>query len=114
MRIIAVEEHYRSKLTAGYVTLYYARFDQGSGALAEQLSDIGPARIANMDRNGISMQILSHTVPSPEILSAAHAVPLCQKINDELADAVAAYPTRFGAFASLPIADPVAAAKELE
>jgi len=35
-------------------------------------------------------------------------------VNDDLAEAIARYPTRFAGFASLPVADPAAAAKELE
>ena len=114
MRIITLEEHYRSKLSPEFTTPYYDRFNFGAGQLAEKLADIGERRIAEMDSAGISMQILSHTAPSPEILDGQRALPLCQKINDELAAAVAAHPTRFGAFASLPIGDPVAAATELE
>ena len=50
-----------------------------------------------MDRNGIDLQVLSHTVPSPEVLEATRAVPLTQRVNDEIAEAVARYPTRFAA-----------------
>jgi predicted TIM-barrel fold metal-dependent hydrolase len=67
-----------------------------------------------MDRNGIDLQVLSHTVPSPEVLETTRAVPLTQRVNDEIAEAVARYPTRFAGFACLPVADPSAAARELE
>ncbi len=78
------------------------------------LTDLGERRIADMDKAGIDVQVLSHTHPSPEILPASRAIPLTQRVNDEIAAAISRYPTRFAGFATLPIADPVAAAKELE
>jgi uncharacterized protein len=114
MRVITLEEHYRSKYSHEIDDPYYARFNYGLGPLGDRLSDIGAGRVADMDKNGIDLQVLSHTVPSPEVLPAERAIPLCQRVNDELAEAVAHYPQRFAAFASLPIADPKAAARELE
>ncbi len=58
--------------------------------------------------------MLSHTVPSPEVLDASRAIPLTKRVNDELAEVIGRYPTRFAGFASLPIADPAAAGRELE
>lgn len=113
MRVITLEEHYRSRYAREMGEHAYRRFDHG-GPFEERLADIGAGRIEDMDRNGIDGQVLSHTVPSPEILEAGRAIPLCQKVNDELAEAVSQYPTRLAAFASLPIADPKAAATELE
>jgi hypothetical protein len=39
---------------------------------------------------------------------------LAQRVNDEAAEAVRRYPKRFAAFATLPVADPIASAEELE
>jgi predicted TIM-barrel fold metal-dependent hydrolase len=114
MRIIALEEHYRSPYAEEMGEHYYRRFDHGTGPLAERLANVGAERIADMDKHGIDMQVLSHTAPSPEILPADRAIPLCRRVNDELAEAVARYPGRLAAFASLPIADADAAALELE
>jgi uncharacterized protein len=113
MRVITLEEHYRSKYAQEMGHHYYRRFDVG-GPFADRLADIGAQRIADMDKNGIDLQVLSHTVPSPEILEPNRAVPLCHRVNDELAEAVSHYPSRFAAFASLPVADPHAAATELQ
>jgi hypothetical protein len=58
-----------------------------------------------MDKGGIDVQVLSHTVPSPEILEPARAIPSCRRVNDEVAAAVSQNPRRFAGFASLPIAE---------
>jgi predicted TIM-barrel fold metal-dependent hydrolase len=49
-----------------------------------------------------------------DALDAATATALACDVNDELADAVRAYPTRFAGFAALGLKDPAAAAAELE
>jgi hypothetical protein len=84
-----------------------------AGRLAN-LSELGERRLADMDKAGIDIQVLSHTHPSPEILPATRTIPLCRIVNEELGEAVARYPRRFAAFATLPVADPQAAASELE
>lgn len=114
MRTITLEEHFRSKYAEELGADYFRRFNDADPQLAARLGDIGEGRIADMDQNGIDVQVLSHTVPSPEILEAKRAVPACKQLNDELAEAVARYPARLAGFASLPTADPAAAAEELE
>jgi len=47
-------------------------------------------------------------------LDSATATALVQDVNDELAEAVRANPTRLGGFATLALKDPAGAAKELE
>jgi predicted TIM-barrel fold metal-dependent hydrolase len=121
MRLITLEEHYRSESVdreIGAAGDYFRIANTAGEKIAAErlanLSELGERRLADMDRAGIDMQVLSHTHPSPEILPAARAIPLCRRVNDELAEAVARHPTRFAAFASLPVADPSAAAAELE
>ncbi len=75
--------------------------------------DLGAGRIADMDANGIDMQILSYSNAS-QLAPTDQAVDLVRAANDRLADAVRANPTRFGAFATLPWHLPEAAAGELE
>ncbi|WP_164873103.1 amidohydrolase family protein, partial [Streptomyces resistomycificus] len=43
----------------------------------------------------------------------AEAVATARRVNDHLADVVAAHPTRFAGFATLPLQDPKAAVVEL-
>lgn len=123
MRIITTEEHivgtpldevvqkkvlerypyYRYSL--GKDLPYYPDFDL--------YKDRGEKRIADMDKHGIEMQVLSCPAQS-QLLSPSEAIPLVQEVNDLLAEAVRRYPSRFAAFAALPWSDPHAAADELK
>jgi predicted TIM-barrel fold metal-dependent hydrolase len=76
--------------------------------------DLGEKRIAAMDAAGIDVQILSHPVPGPEELEPSVAIDLTRQANDAAHGAIAKYPERFRAFATLPMRDPKAAAEELE
>lgn len=116
MRTIALEEHFvtRSSLDATGVPLLPRVWPQG-GELQPKLLDIGAGRIAAMDAASIDFQVLSLSAAiGLDALDAATACPLARDINDELADAVRAHPKRLGGFATLPLQDPAAAAKELE
>ncbi|MCE0764171.1 amidohydrolase family protein [Pseudonocardia kujensis] len=66
-----------------------------------------------MDAAGIDVQVLSLTSPGLEQLSASEAPDWAHLVNDGLATAVAAHPTRLRGFACLPTADPEAAVSEL-
>jgi len=85
MRLITLEEHYRSERVnkeigeAGdyFRTANSAGERMAAGRLAN-LSELGERRLADMDNTGIDIQVLSHTHPSPEILPAARAIPLCR------------------------------------
>ena len=120
MRTITLEEHYASpafldgpgrklREQAGMVA-----GRSGFGNLAEDLSDLGDKRIAEMDAAGIDVQVLSLTDPSVQQLDAAASVTLAREANDYLAGAVRRYPERFAGFATLPTAAPGIAADELE
>jgi uncharacterized protein len=82
--------------------------------LMPQLCDLGDHRIAEMDRAGIDMQILSLTAPGVEQLDPSEAIALATETNDFVADAIKKHPSRFGGFATLPTAVPDKAAQELE
>lgn len=76
-------------------------------------AEAGAGRIAEMDKHGIDMQILSCSNP-PQDAPSERTVELTRAVNDKLAGIVQANPTRFSAFASLPWQQPDAAAEELE
>jgi len=82
--------------------------------LLARLADIGERRIADMDATGIDMQILSLTSPGVQIFDAATANSLATTTNDQVAEAVSKYPSRFTALAAAAPQDPKAAVKEIE
>ncbi|ORY16145.1 hypothetical protein BCR34DRAFT_476824 [Clohesyomyces aquaticus] len=108
--LISLEEHYYSK------AIFDSLGDRFQGTLhcvpglVDQLIHVGDKRLTSMDNSNVSLQIVSHAF-TPGGPSAVN----CEKGNDELAAAIAAstYPSRFAAFAVLPVGDPVGAALEL-
>ncbi|CAN5358196.1 amidohydrolase family protein [soil metagenome] len=120
MRLIAIEEHWNHpEMTAAVKMLPADRADASiafdeMGDNLERLNDLGDARIAAMDEQGVDLQIVSLAPPGTQPLDASDAEPLSVQANDIAAAAVARHPTRFRAFATLPTADPAAAAAELE
>jgi hypothetical protein len=86
--------------------------DHGDGP--GRLRDIGAGRIAAMDEQRVDVQVLSLAPPATQGLDPADAVALSREANDRAAAAVASHPGRLQAMATLPLADPRAAAVELE
>ncbi|QSE94920.1 amidohydrolase [Rhodococcus pseudokoreensis] len=123
MRIITLEEHYLDPaIAAAGAPLarelspdFAAAYDPASGLsytpTAQVLQDLGEGRLADMDRHGISMQVLSCL--TTQQVPADVAPDLVRAANDTAAAAVRAHPDRFAAFAALPTTAPDAAATEL-
>lgn len=112
MRTIALEEHFWTAALAA---------PPGTGPVASwghhvagRLRDLGSGRVAAMEATGIDLQVISHVAPAAQGLTGAEGLARAREANDELAAAVRAYPDRFAGFATLPTADPQAAADELE
>ena len=82
--------------------------------LMTRLADIGEGRIRDMDAAGIDMQILSLTSPGVQVFDSATANAIAAASNDQVADAIRKYPTRFSGLAAAAPQDPKAAAKEIE
>ena len=126
MRIVALEEHFSLPMihgqTGGAGPKLTVADDENMPAVvrnvAAKIVDVGESRIADMDRNGISVQVLSkagnHIGPSADLFDGNEAVSFARKFNDEFARKVAERPDRFAAFAHLPVSIPEAAADELE
>lgn len=112
MFVVALEEHFHHPdLNAAYGPRDINRVP----AMSQRLEDLGAGRIAEMDANGIDMQVLSHTAPSVQkITDPEAAVRLARLANDHLHAAVQTHLDRFAGFATLPTPDPKAAADELE
>jgi predicted TIM-barrel fold metal-dependent hydrolase len=111
MKIITVEEHFSAPgadMAGGMGAAgrdLAARFQESglAQASAHGLSLDGD-RLADMDENGIDMQVLSSPETRPEYV---------RQTNDHLAEFARDNPGRFAGFATLPWADPDAAAAEL-
>jgi predicted TIM-barrel fold metal-dependent hydrolase len=118
LRTITLEEHFVSPgfITGpgrGFIEQLRRRGVRGE-RIFEQLQDVGGGRIAEMDAAGIDMQVLSLNAPGVEQADVAEQVAIARESNDFLADVVKKNPTRFAAFASLPIAAPEQAVGELD
>ena len=124
MKIITVEEHFadqrimdanakypktNSTLPPNFQKMYHSMRFTG-----EKLMDIDGARIDFMNEQKVDVQVLSYTGPVSDRVPAAEAVEICRQANDILYGVVQKHPDRFAAFATLPMANPKEAAKELE
>lgn len=106
---IALEEHFDFSATEGssYASLGGPEFHQ-------RIKDIGSGRIAEMDRGGVEVCILSLVGPGIQAIpNPPQAVDIAREANDYLAENVAKNPKRLMGFAALAMQDPAAAAKEL-
>ena len=86
----------------------------GARILHGRLLDIGAARIAKMDADGIDLAVLSITSPGVQVFDAALARGLATDANDHLIEAIRNHPTRFAGLAAVAPQSPDAAARELE
>lgn len=114
MKTITLEEHF---LTEDFLKATKADGPRANPIMAQlhpQLLDLGAGRIAAMDEAEVDFQVLSLAAMGLEHLDAATATAVVGDVNDEVAGAVQANPTRLGGFAALGLKDPAAAAKELE
>ncbi len=117
MRIVALEEHVAFPEMLEKIPPGLRNVDNRSPAIdkvAHLLADTDNERLQSMDRNGISMQVLSVVMEGANLLSDDYGPDFARQYNDMLANRVAAHPTRFAAFAHLPTTNPEAAAGELE
>lgn len=109
MRIITLEEHVALPEFAHEIKQWPL-----PGQAMEKLADISDVRLKSMNDNGIDMQILSVVGRGAESLPPREALKFAVRYNDLLAAKIAAHPTRFKAFAHLPMSSPELAANELE
>ncbi|WP_313380153.1 amidohydrolase family protein [Achromobacter insolitus] len=116
IRKIAFEEHYTAVGFKDYSKSFAQHIDPTVLAdLAARLVDFDEVRLGEMDRGGIDYVILSQTGPGVQAeADAAVALRRAKENNDFLVEQVARHPTRYGAFATVPMHDPRVAAAELE
>ncbi|TVY12872.1 Decarboxylase orsB [Lachnellula arida] len=102
--LITLEEHFIStQVRLGKKDAHDADFPP---SFTSKFESLGDERIQDMDNGSVSLQVLSHAP-----LDAPPAA--CVDINNELALAISQNPDRLAGFATLPMADPKAAAAEL-
>jgi len=107
---IALEEHF---VLAESIDTSYAVRDLPP-EIRHKILDLGSGRIAEMDRGGIDICILSLAAPGVQgVPNIKQAVAQARRTNDCLAENLARNPRRLKGLATLPLQDPEAAAQEL-
>src|ERR1700709_2959781 len=119
MRIVTLEEHITFSALTRLIpqeakTNHSIEQSPMIQKLAPKLEDVTDERLKSMDGAGISLQILSVAGTGADLLDDNEGPVFAKKYNDAIAEKIAAYPTRFTAFAHLPMTAPEAAADELE
>ncbi len=108
---IALEEHFATEATLGDSKVFGAHV---WSELGPRLLDIQHMRLAEMDKHGIALMILSLNAPAVQAIhDVKRAIAVAREANDVLAENVRKRPDRFAAFAALPMQDPDAATAEL-
>lgn len=123
-KIIAIEEHFgfpeisraghqeTMRLCPHFEDSYLKAYPASHVPVPGSMQDLADGRIADMDKNGIDIEILSSS--STQLIVSEDAVDICRSANDRLAEAIKLYPGRFYGYACLPSIDPQASAAELE
>jgi hypothetical protein len=80
VRTIALEEHFWTPELAappgtGPLAMWGQRVDG-------QLRDLGQERLADMDANGIDLQVISHVAPAAQGLTGAEGITRSREAND--------------------------------
>lgn len=117
MRIVTLEEHISFPGMSAFLPPDLIQNRKPSSAALQmmpKLEDIASERLASMDKNGISLQVLSVENTDVNLLNGNEAAQFAAKYNDLIAERIKDHPERFAAFAHLPMTAPLAAADELE
>ncbi len=124
MRIVTLEEHFSLLDVDGTAAppppavANAANMPAVIRNVGDKITDLGAGRIADMDRHGITVQVVSkagiHMGPSADMFEGDEAVAFAKAFNDQAAKKIADHPDRLAAFAHLPTSVPEAAADELE
>jgi 5-carboxyvanillate decarboxylase len=84
------------------------------GPFMSDLLDLDAGRLQGMDAAGIDVQILSLVSPGVQVFDPTTAVAIMRDVNDRMAAAIQAHPTRFGGLATVAPQAPAESAKELQ
>jgi predicted TIM-barrel fold metal-dependent hydrolase len=110
---IALEEHFAIPETLEDSHGYFP--ERVWQEVKHRVMDIQERRIAEMDRHGIEMMLLSLNAPAVQAIpDPAQAAAIARRSNDYLAEQVHKRPDRFQGLAALAMQDPEGATRELE
>ncbi len=121
-RKIAIEEHFSYPLlgspnigdSSSGVFMKEGFTREFGEAVTARMNDLRGSRIEEMDEAGIDISVISQTIGGVEGISdPTKAVEMATRINDFVANEVAESAGRLAGFATLPMQDADAAAKEL-
>ena len=88
---------------------------QGGGIIAPQWIGWSPQKaMAEMDKNGVDISMISMTTPGIWFGDVAQARRLARAYNDYAANIVRDFPKRFGLFGTLPLPDTEGSLREIE
>jgi len=85
----------------------------GKSLFLDRLLDLDELRIADMDENGVDVELLSLTAPGVQMFDADTGTALAALANDRLAEAIARHPGRYAGLASFAPQSPKRAAEEM-
>lgn len=114
---IALEEHFSTELNNSYWNAEGEEGRNGKGYAQDvERRLLDPELcIAEMDRAGVQLSILSLTSPGVQsVIDPRQASALARSANDHAHSIIKRHPKRLSAFAAVALQDPVGAADELE
>ncbi len=114
MRKVTLEEHVIFPELASKIQGKAVRQSPAVEKFAKQLADVNGERLQSMNENNIAVQVLSVVGAGADLLNADESPAFASEYNQLLAKQISENPTRFKAFAHLPMTNPQAAADELE
>jgi 5-carboxyvanillate decarboxylase len=103
----------RSTWSSPDVVFWSRILNNPENRLIEALLDLDDLRIADMDANGVDVQLLLLTSPGVQVLDADSATAMAGRANDLLAEAIARHPDRYAGLAAFAPQDPERAAQEM-
>jgi gamma-resorcylate decarboxylase len=111
---IVLEEHFAPPAAFDARLQYFSNRLPSWPELAKRQEGTFELGLAEMDRSGIELAIVSLGSPTIQaILDAREAADAARRANDFLKEKIDRRPDRFAGFAALPLQDPEAAAREL-
>ena len=110
---IAIEEHFALEAALDKGAQFIGQSVDWSDVRRRML-DVGELRLADMDRHGFELAILSFMPGVQEMIELQEAKSAARQANDALAGHISRHPDRFAGFATLPMQNPEAAILELQ